>query len=331
MLLRKTIETLPFVRGSKFEETKTKLLVRNSNRTVLQENLEKYFNSKRIIFKRRKKPTEIEVKGSDQVLIFKPLKAKGVGGLKFEDQLKNDLNEWFAGAELNELKHKDTIELLVKTIKLKQDSGYKAEKVGTANTKRPPSIAGGRLTVTNNGKGNVSDLNILGRNKQVLYYMSLKFSPSFYIYNATVIDYFKNTNPNVRKMINEFFGFDGLRMAQAFGKEYSANTVKPNYAAVTRRLVDVIKQALGPDIVLVTKIKDGLNYINDIKGFGHKISASGLNTNSYGYAEKGVRKYNFIKFDANINGHPYEVNFQFRGTTATDTGPRYLRINLKAK
>ena len=167
MLLRKTIETLPFVRGSKFEETKTKLLVRNSNRTVLQENLEKYFNSKRIIFKRRKKPTEIEVKGSDQVLIFKPLKAKGVGGLKFEDQLKNDLNEWFAGAELNELKHKDTIELLVKTIKLKQDSGYKAEKVGTANTKRPPSIAGGRLTVTNIGNGNVSDVFIIGRTIQV--------------------------------------------------------------------------------------------------------------------------------------------------------------------
>ena len=64
---------------------------------------------------------------------------------------------------------------------------------------------------------------------------------------------------------------------------------------------------------------------------GHKISARGLNANSYGYAEKGVRKYNFIKFDASINGHLYEVNFQFRGTTAIDVGPRYLRINLKVK
>ena len=32
-----------------------------------------------------------------------------------------------------------------------------------------------------------------------------------------------------------------------------------------------------------------------------------------------------------INGYKYEVDFQFRGTTAIDTGPRYLRILLKAK
>ncbi len=63
----------------------------------------------------------------------------------------------------------------------------------------------------------------------------------------------------------------------------------------------------------------------------HKITLSGLNKNSYGYAMKGVRKYNFIRFQAIVNGHRYEIDFQFRGTTAVDTGPRYLRILFKAK
>ena len=331
MLLKTILQSQSFIRGSLFEETKGKLLIRSKDRTQLQQDVEKYFTKQKIRFTQRKKPTELDVTGSEQILIFKPMKAKGTGGLKFEDQLVGDINNWFAGNDVSDLKHKDTMELLIKKLRLKQDSRFTAEKVGAANVKRPPTITATKLTVTNNGRGKVADVNILGLNNKILHHLSLKFSQSFYIYNATVIDYFKHSNAAVRKMINEFFGFDGLRMAKAFGKEYTANTKKPNYAAVTKRLEDVIKQALGPDIVLVTKVRDGLNFVDDVKGMGHKISARGLNANSYGYAEKGVRKYNFIKFDANINRHLYEVNFQFRGTTATDVGPRYLRINLKVK
>ena len=331
MLLKNILQSQSFIRGSLFEETKGKLLIRSKDRTQLQQDVEKYFTKRKIRFTQRKKPTELDVTGSEQILIFKPLKAKGTGGLKFEDQLVGDINNWFAGNDVSDLKHKDTMELLIKKLRLKQDSRFTAEKVGAANVKRPPTITATKLTVTNNDRGKVADVNILGLNNKILHHLSLKFSQSFYIYNATVIDYFKHSNPAVRKMINEFFGFDGLRMAQAFGKEYAANTKKPNYAAVTRRLEDVIKQALGPDIVLVTKVKDGLNFVDDVKGMGHKISARGLNANSYGYAEKGVRKYNFIRFMAMINGYKYEVDFQFRGKTAVDTGPRYLRILLKAK
>ena len=50
-----------FVKGSKFEKKGKNLLVRNSDRTTLQENLEKYFKSKKISFERRKKPTELRI------------------------------------------------------------------------------------------------------------------------------------------------------------------------------------------------------------------------------------------------------------------------------
>jgi hypothetical protein len=54
-----------------------------------------------------------------------------------------------------------------------------------------------------------------------------------------------------------------------------------------------------------------------------------LSDDSYVYPEKGVRKYANIKVKARINGHDYIVNFQFRGTTAADVGPKYLRILLE--
>ena len=297
-----------------------------------KKRLKDYFKKNKISYKVRKKITELEITGTGTVLVFKPLFAKGAGGVKFEHQIEKDLNDWFKGADYKDLKHPDTIEQLVKTIRLRQNSTYKAKGIGAANTKRPPTFSATKATVTNNTPGKVSDIDILNKNGRVLYHLSLKFSPSFYIYNATVINYFKSTNKRERKMINEFFGFDGFKMAQAFGKEYAADTVKNyNYASILRRFKDLLNQCLGPDIVLVSKIANGNNHISYVKGLNHKITLSGLSKDSYGYAEKGVRKYNFIRFMAMVNGHKYEVDFQFRGTTATDTGPRYLRILFKAK
>ena len=128
-----------------------------------------------------------------------------------------------------------------------------------------------------------------------------------------------------KKSINEYFGFNGLRMRD-FGNEYVVKTKKPVYSAVLKNLSDLIKQALGPDVVQVNKVTDRNNIVTQIKGFGHKVRLSGLSDASYGYPEKGKRKYAFITVMGNINNHNYKVTFQFRGTTATDKGPRYCRI-----
>ena len=329
-MLEQQLKKLNFYKQVKFESKGKQLFVRSSDRTTLQEKTEEYFKKNKILYKPRKKTTELDVTGAAQVLVFKPLFAKGAGGVKFEHQIVKDLNDWFKGAEYEDLQHPDTIEQLVKTIRLKQDSRYEAKGVGAANTRRPPTFTANKATVTNNFKGKVSDVDILSGNR-VLHHLSLKFSSSFYIYNATVINYFKSTNPQTRTMINEFFGFDGFKMGQAFGKEYRATTKAPNYSAILRRFKDLLNQCLGPDIVLVLKIANGNNHIDKVKGMNHKITLSGLNKDSYGYAMKGVRKYNFIRFQAIVNGHKYEIDFQFRGTTAVDTGPRYLRILFKAK
>ena len=333
-MLEQELKKLSFYKAAKFETKGKQLLVRSSDRTTLQEKTEEYFRKNKIIYKARKKATELDVTGASQVLVFKPMFAKGAGGVKFEHQIVKDLNDWFKGADYEDLIHGDTIEQFVKTVRLKQDSRYYAKGVGAANTKRPPTFTSTKATVTNNFKGKVSDVDIYNGNKgnKIIYHLSLKFSPSFYIYNATVINYFKSPTESTRKMINEFFGFDGYKMGKAFGKEYRAKTKKNyDYTAIMRRFADLLNQCLGPDIVLMLKIAKGNNHIDYIKGLNHKIKLSGLNKDSYGYAEQGVRKYNFIRFQAMVNGHRYEIDFQFRGTTATDTGPRYLRILFKAK
>lgn len=321
----------PLIKDSKVEESNTILLIRNKDRASLQENIEKFFKSKKIKYTQLKKPTELSIQGSKQKLVFKPLKAKGVGGLKFEQQLVNDFNEWFDGADEDELKHGDTIKEVIKLMKFKQTKKNKCMGIGKANTKRPPLFTGSsKVTVQNNQKGNVGDIqfNIDGK----IVFASLKFSNSFYIYNATVIDYFKSNDEKTRKNINEFFGFNGADVAEGFGREYYVSTVKnPNYNSIKTRLEDLIKQALGPDILLITKINQNKNYVNYIEGFNHKVNITGLNKNSYLYAEKNVRKYMVIQTEGSINGHEYNIDFQFRGTTATDTGPRYLRILLKPK
>ena len=329
-MLEQQLKKLNFYKAAKFEVKGKQLFVRSSDRTTLQEKTEEYFKKNKILYKPRKKATELDVSGAAQVLVFKPLFAKGAGGVKFEHQIVKDLNDWFKGAEYNDLQHPDTIEQLVKTVRLKQDSRYLAKGVGAANTRRPPTFTANKATVTNNFKGKVSDVDILSGNR-VLHHLSLKFSKSFYIYNATVINYFKSAQPATRTMINEFFGFDGFKMGQAFGKDFRATTKAPNYSAILRRFKDLLNQCLGPDIVLVLKIANGNNHIDKVKGLNHKITLSGLTKDSYGYAMKGVRKYNFIRFQAIVNGHRYEIDFQFRGTTAVDTGPRYLRILFKAK
>ena len=101
-MLEGLIKDINFVKGSKFEKKGKNLLVRNSDRTTLQENLEKYFKSKKIKFERRKKPTELIIDGFNGLLIFKPLKAKGTGGLKFEAQFESDMNDWFKGEEVED-------------------------------------------------------------------------------------------------------------------------------------------------------------------------------------------------------------------------------------
>ena len=83
-MLEQELKKLSFYKAAKFETKGKQLLVRSSDRTTLQEKTEEYFKKNKIIYKARKKATELDVTGSSQVLVFKPLFAKAI-----ELRLKN--------------------------------------------------------------------------------------------------------------------------------------------------------------------------------------------------------------------------------------------------
>ena len=267
----------------------------------------------------------LNILGYDGDIIFKPLVRKGSGGEAFEEQLVNDLNAHFGGESLDKLQHSDTIADIKKEVKLRVSKGLEAKGLGKRNVKRTPAFDNGKFTVMNNGPGVPVDVKIL-KNGSTLYNISVKFTEAFYIYQGTVNEFF--LNDNTKKGINEYFGFDGAQMG-GFGPEYFVRTSKRNDTKVKNNLASLIKQGLGDTMLLVNKVSQGRNYVHFVRGKNHRVSISDLSDESYIYPIKGQRKYAAVKVMGLVNGDKYKIEYQFRGTTPSDRGPRYLRINLK--
>ena len=302
------------------------------DRNAAYDKLLRYFKSKKVKYSEKSSSKSslgvLNVDGYDGDIIFKPLKRKGSGGEAFEVQLVDDLNAYFGGETLDKLQHGDTITLIKKVTKLRLSKGLEAKGLGKQNARRTPAFNGTQFTVQNNTAGVPVDVQIL-RNGTVLYNASLKFTGAFYIYQGAVDSFFKD--PATMKNINEFFGFDGQQMGKGFGKEYFVITDERKPGKVKANLASIIAQGLGDTMLLVNKVSKGRNYVHYVTGKNHKVSIGNISDDVYTYPVKGQRKYANIKVDAMVNGDSYQVEFQFRGTTPSDKGPRYMRVNLKHK
>ena len=302
------------------------------DRNAAYDKLLRYFKSKKVKYSEKSSSKSslgvLNVDGYDGDIIFKPLKRKGSGGEAFEVQLVDDLNAYFGGETLDKLQHGDTITLIKKVTKLRLSKGLEAKGLGKQNARRTPAFNGTQFTVQNNTAGVPVDVQIL-RNGTVLYNASLKFTGAFYIYQGAVDSFFKD--PATMKNINEFFGFDGQQMGKGFGKEYFVITDERKPSKVKANLASIIAQGLGDTMLLVNKVSKGRNYVHYVTGKNHKVSIGNISDDVYTYPVKGQRKYANIKVDAVVNGDSYQVEFQFRGTTPSDKGPRYMRVNLKHK
>ena len=303
--------------------------VKSDDREKSMKDLELFFKSKSVTyqFKESYKSSigvlNVPLLGGD--IIFKPIRAKGQGGRDFEEQVFNDINNYFAGVELKELVHSDVIELLASTLKLKPRLSGKVIHVGKQQNKRTLeySLSGSGLEVKNNTGSTVADI-IVTQNKNT-YYLSLKHGKTYYSLNGGVGKFFLDIK--TKKSINEYFGFDGVKMG-GFGEEFSVATKKPNYAFVKANLEDIIGQSIGFNLVIVHKKTKGDVLVKNVSSLS-KVSISGLNESSYVYPVPNKRKYANIRVQANINGIRYRADLQFRGTQASDRGPKYLRILLE--
>jgi len=304
------------------------IIVKTKDRNSTKSKLEQHFKKKKIIFKSIFKKAKsssldvLEVPGSGDV-IFKPIIQKGAGGVKFEVELLLDIKNYLNGAEYNKLKHPDVLKEMEKVLKFDRRTKYEVVSEGAKNQKRQLVFTGNRIIISNSTGKTLTDLTLKKDNK--LLYLSLKMSATYYTLSAGIVKYFSEGRTKIP--INTYFGFNGQKIG-GFGKEFACVTKKPNYNLVKNNLEDILAQAIGTEVILIHKKKDNDVMVSQI-GRTNKVSVSELSDNSYVYPEKGVRKYANIKVKAMINGHDYIVNFQFRGTTATDIGPKYIRILLE--
>ena len=304
------------------------IIVKSKDRNTTKLKVEKQFKKSKIIFKSVFKKAKsssldvLEVTGAGDI-IFKPIIQKGAGGVKFEQELAKDITNYLNGAEYKQLKNPDVLKEMEKVLKFDRKTKYEVVSEGSKNQRRQLVFTGNKIDISNSTGKTLTDLTLKKDNK--LLYLSLKMSPTYYTLSAGIVKYFMEGGTKIK--INEYFGFNGQKMA-GFGKQFACVTKKPNYNTVERNLEDLLSQAIGTEVILIHKKKDNDVMVSQI-GKSNKVKISNLNDGSYVYPEKGVRKYANIKVNAKINGHDYIINFQFRGTTAADVGPKYIRILLE--
>lgn len=303
----------------------------SANRNEAKKNLEAALKKQRIPFKsvfKRSKSSSMDILdlGGGVEVTFKPLTRRGMKGLKFEDELAEDLKNYFNGVEdPKAFVHPDVIKAIKKELKWSPRDNYTIVPQGRMNQKRKLIFDGNKIVITNSTGETLTDLTLSNGKKTV--YLSLKTSKTYYVTSSSIYQHFLDKSTQVK--VNEFFGFDGLKMGE-FGKEYACVTKEPNFSKVRSNLAELLSNAIGTGLVLLHKKRTNDVLITEVRPSSpQKVTISGLSEDSYTYPIKGKRKGSNIKVKATVDGHTYIVNFQFRGTTAADTGPKYLRILME--
>lgn len=317
-------------KGILIEQKGKDIIVKSKDRETTKVNVEKYLKKVKRPFKSVAKKGKsnsidvLEIPGAGDI-IFKPIIRKGQGGVEFEKELSIDIGNYLNGVDYNKLKHPDVLKEMEKVMGFNRKKKYSIVEEGSKNKKRQIKFNGSKLVISNSDGPTLTDLTLVEKNSSQKLYLSLKMSPTYYIMNAGVGSYFAEGRTKLK--INEYFGFDGQKMA-GFGKEYACVTKKNiNYAKVSQNLAEILAVGVGVKVIIIHK-KGPNDVLVSVNKNSNRVSITGLDKDSYVYPEPG-RKYANIKVKASINGHKYEVNFQFRGTKPSDKGPRYLRVLLK--
>jgi hypothetical protein len=250
-------------------------------------------------------------------LIFKPDQAKGAGGVKFEVELLKSINQWLSSEPVT--KYKDIIEELSKYIPANEI--INADHEGPKNRKRSLDFKNGKIEIGASDGKTLSDITLKTNNGDV--YLSLKMSATYYVISASI--YTQMNDPKKRDKVYEFFGMDGVAMG-GFGADYLSTTTKSvSKSTVVKNLTELLEKIYGSGYVMIHQNGFKVNVADFRKGVNVKITS----VDGYVYPVVGARKYANIKTTAMIDGKRYKIDWQFRGTTSADVGPKYMRVLVK--
>lgn len=324
-------ELTKILKDVKIERPKKDIIVKSKDRNSSKDIVEKWLKKNKIAYKdvfKASKSSSInvfEIAGIADI-IFKPIIQKGAGGVKFEHELERDLKNYWNGVERKDLQHGDVLAEMERVVKISPKDIWTTVPMGSQNQRRLLTFNGANLSVSNSTGKTLTDITLKNSaGKEV--YLSLKMSKSFYILSAAIEQYF--ANPTMQVKLCKFFGMDGYKMG-GFGDKYQCDTGKANYSKAKDNIQNFLSEVYGTDVIIIHKKTTSDVKVSKItKGSFSKINLNALNEDSYVYPESGIRKYAVIKMRGTINGSSYKIDFQFRGTTASDTGPKYLRILLE--
>jgi hypothetical protein len=313
----------------KIESTSKGIVFKSKDRIKTKEEVEKFLKAKKSILSFEKvfvksKSHSLDVVrvmiGSSKLtidLIFKPDQAKGAGGVKFEVELQNAINQWISSEPI--AKYKDIINELSKYIPADQIKN--ANHAGSQNRKRSLDFKNGKIEIGASDGETLSDITLKTNNGDV--YLSLKMSATYYVISASI--YTQMLDPKKRDKVYEFFGMDGVAMG-GFGTDYLSTTTKSvSKSTVVKNLTELLENIYGSGYIMIHQNGYNINVADFRKGVNVKITS----VDGYVYPVVGARKYANIKTSALIDGKQYKIDWQFRGTTAADVGPKYMRVLVK--
>jgi hypothetical protein len=326
-------ELTKILKDAKVERPKKDIIVKSKDRNGAKTIVEKWLKKNNVpyndVYKsgKSKSINVFEIIGITYI-VFKPLKQKGAGGVKFEHELATDLLNYWNGIEKKDLIHPDVISEMEKVLKISPKNKWSIVPMGKMNQKRKLTFSGkSNLSVSNSTGKTLTDITIKNDAKaNEELYLSLKMSKSFYILSASIDQYF--ANPATQVDLCQFFGLDGYKMG-GFGLKYRCETAQ-NYTKAKNNLQKFLGEVYGSDVVIIhKKATSDVKVTNLSKNKSSTVSLNALNEDSYVYPEMGKRKYAVIQMRGTINGSSYKIGFQFRGTEVADIGPKYLRIVLE--
>jgi hypothetical protein len=259
----------------------------------------------------------------------------GKSGKKFEDELKQELEDFRSGVFG---KYKKEVEEIENIINKKHDMSLKDEDVtvavvGGKNQKRKPSytVGSGITFGTSLDIGStVTDVTIIKGYKEV--YLSLKYSAkgssSYYIINMSIREYLhlnkKDEDVKERNEILKYFGFSPKKFCEPYGLFSSDESVSSD-SSVKENWKQILTQVIGKGYIYVVAGGHS-DFVLDTD------EKSEIHVDSIGqvlYAIDGVRKYSKITVNVSFAGKKQVLDCQFRGTTSSDKYPLYLRVLVK--
>ena len=327
-------DALPISADTK--ETNTVKIRRSYDLKKLVQPLKKKFPSFDIILNK----TSLNIKRGREVLLKLEMgegsrNNKAGGGAKgksFEYDLASDIEKY--KTDQRGVKYPEIMDSLYKILKddykidLLKDE-YEAVVDGGKNQKRKPTWSNSS-GMTFNPSGDigsiVTDLTVKSKNK--IAFLSLKYTSNFYIVNSSIRPYLHENDPysNIKERndIAKYFGFNPKKFYTPYGI-VSNEDVDPQESKVKKNWEHTLKGVIGHGYIYVVGGGTHDVVINSKKPPKIKVN----NISEPLYALEGKRKYSKITIDVTIDNRHYVMDCQFRGTTASDILPYYMRVLVK--